>query len=202
MAITNKAILDKIAKANKYIKTLKEQGLQDSVHAKKLREAVNRSSKGSKPRQYFYTPKTGGKISKQQRKQLLKVYEELKHVGKYIGGSTEPIKEHPFGTYAEDSSSQAIRESISRRYSIDSDLLTDQFFDFIGSDAVQKLFEQGVFGSDTMQKIIDAVKTDNSILHELDEFERTITDYVNNPHRDEYYIEEFEDIINKFINRK
>ena len=198
MAVTNKAILDKIAKANKYIKTLKEQGLQDSVHAKKLREAVNRSSKGSKPRQYFYTPKTGGKISKQQRKQLLKVYEELKHVGKYIGGSTEPIKEHPFGTYAEDSRAEAIRDSISRRYGIDSSLLTDQFFDMLNSDAVQKLFEQGAFGSYTMEVILNAIQEDNTILYDLDLLEQKITDYVNSEHKDNYVIEQFEDIFKHF----
>lgn len=197
MAVSNKAILDKIAKANKYIKTLKEQGLQDSVTAKKLREAVNRSSKGSKPRQYFYSPKTG-KISKQQRKQLLKVYEELKHVGKYIGGSTEPIKEHPFGTYAEDSRAEAIRNSISRRYGIDSSLLTDEFFDMFNSDAVQKLFEPGAFGSYLMEVILNAIQEDNTILYDLDLLEQKITDYVNSEHRDDYLIEQFEDIFKHF----
>lgn len=197
MAVSNKTILDKIAKANKYIKTLKEQGLQDSVHAKKLREAVNRSSKGNKPKQYFYTPKTG-KISKQQRKQLLKVYEELKHVGKYIGGSTEPIKEHPFGTYTDTDKAQAIRDSISRRYGIDTKLLTDEFFDMLNTDAVQKLFEPGAFGSYTMNSIINAIKEDNTILYDLDLLEQKITDYVNSEHKDNYMIEQFEDIFKHF----
>lgn len=197
MAVSNKAILDKIAKANKYIKTLKEQGLQDSVTAKKLREAVNRSSKGRKPRQYFYSPKTG-KISKQQRKQLLKVYEELKHVGKYIGGSTEPIKAHPFGTYAEDSRAEAIRDSISRRYGIDTKILTDEFFDMLNSDAVQKLFEPGAFGSYLMEVILNAIQEDNNILYDLDLLEQKITDYVNSEHRDNYLIEQFEDIFKHF----
>lgn len=197
MAVSNKAILDKITKANKYIKTLKEQGLQDSLTAKKLREAVNRSSKGSKPRQYFYSPKSG-KISKQQRKQLLKVYEELKHVGKYIGGSTEPIKAHPFGTYAEDSRAEAIRDSISRRYGIDSSLLTDEFFDMLNSDAVQILFDQGIFGSTTMDTIIDKIKEDNTILYDLDLLEKKITDYVNSEHKDNWTIEQFEDIFKHF----
>lgn len=196
MAVSNKAILDKITKANKYIKTLKEQGLQDSVHAKKLREAVNRSSKGSKPRQYFYTPK--GKIGKQQRKQLLKVYEELKHVGKYIGGSTEPIKEHPFGTYTETDTADAIRESLSRRYGIDTKLLTDEFFDMLNSDAVQKLFEQGIFGSTTMDVITDMIKADNTILYDTDLLTQKITDYVNSEHKDGYLIEQFEDIFKHF----
>lgn len=197
MAVSNKAILDKIAKANKYIKTLKEQGLQDSVHAKKLREAVNRSSKGSKPRQYFYTPKTG-KINKQQRKQLLKVYEELKHVGKYIGGSTEPIKEHPFGTYTETDTANAIRESLSRRYGIDTKLLTDEFFDMLNSDAVQKLFEQGIFGSTTMDVITDMIKADNTILYDTDLLTQKITDYVNSEHKDNWAIEQFEDVFKHF----
>ena len=198
MAVSNKAILDKIAKANKYIKTLKEQGLQNSVTAKKLREAVNRSSKGSKPRQYFYSPKSSGKISKQQRKQLLKVYEELKHVGKYIGGSTEPIKAHPFGTYTDTDKTQAIRDSISRRYGIDTDLLTDEFFDMLNSDAVQKLFEPGMFGSTTMDTIIDKIKEDNTILYNLDLLEQKITDYVNSEHKDNWAIEQFEDIFKHF----
>ena len=198
MAVSNKAILDKISKANKYIQTLKEQGLQNSVTAKKLREAVNRSSKGSKPRQYFYTPKTGGKISKQQRKQLLKVYEELKHVGKYIGGSTEPIKKHPFGTYTETATAQSIRDSISRRYGIDTALLTDEFFDMLNSDAVQKLFEPGIFGSTTMDVITDMIKADNTILYDTDLLTQKITDYVNNEHNDGYLIEQFEDIFKHF----
>lgn len=196
MAITNKAILDKITKANKYIQTLKEQGLQNSVPAKKLREAVNRSSKGSKPRQYFYSPK--GKIGKQQRKQLLKVYEELKHVGKYIGGSTEQIKEHPFGTYTETDTADAIRESISHRYGIDTDLLTDEFFDMLNSDAVQKLFEQGAFGSYTMEVLLNAIQEDNTILYDTDLLTQKITDYVNSEHKDDYLIEEFEDIFKHF----
>lgn len=198
MAISNKAILDKITKANKYIQTLKEQGLQNSVPAKKLHEAVNRSSKGNKPRQYFYTPKTGGKISKQQRKQLLKVYEELKHVGKYIGGSTEPIKERPFGTYTETDTADAIRNSLSRRYGIDTDLLTDEFFDMLNSDAVQKLFEQGIFGSTTMDVIVDAIKSDNTILYDTDFLGQKITDYVNNVHKDDWVIEQFEDVFKHF----
>lgn len=197
MAITNKAIMAEIEKANKYIKTLQQQGLQNSVHAKKLREAVNRSSKGNKPRQYFYSPKTG-KISKQQRRQLLKVYEELKHVGKYIGGSTEPIKEHPFGTYAETDTAEAIRESLSRRYGIDTKLLTDEFFDMLNSDAVQKLFEQGAFGSYTMEVILNAIQEDNTILYDLDLLEQKITDYVNSEHKDNYVIEQFEDIFKHF----
>ena len=197
MAVSNKAILDKIAKANKYIKTLKEQGLQDSMHAKKLREAVNRSSKGSKPRQYFYTPKTG-KISKQQRKQLLKVYEELKHVDKYIGGSTEPIKEHPFGTYTETDTADAIRESLSRRYGIDTKLLTDEFFDMLNSDSVQKLFEASAFGSYVMEVLLNAIQEDNTILYDLDLLGQKITDYVNSEHKDNYVIEQFEDIFKHF----
>lgn len=196
MAISNKVILDKITKANKYIKTLKEQGLQNSVTAKKLREAVNRSSKGSKPRQYFYSPK--GKIGKQQRKQLLKVYEELKYVDKYIGGSTAPIKEHPFGTYTETDTAKAIRDSISRRYGIDTDLLTDEFFDLLNSDAVQKLFEPGMFGSTTMDVIIDHIKADNTILYDLDLLEQKITDYVNSAHKDNWAIEQFEDVFKHF----
>ena len=197
MAVSNKDILDRIAKANKYIKTLKEQGLQDSVHAKKLREAVNRSSKGSKPKQYFYTPKTG-KISKQQRKQLLKVYEELKHVDKYIGGSTEPIKEHPFGTYTETDTADAIRESLSRRYGIDTKLLTDEFFDMLNSDSVQKLFEPSAFGSYVMEVLLNAIQEDNTILYDLDLLEQKITDYVNSEHKDNYVIEQFEDIFKHF----
>lgn len=197
MAVSNKTILDKISKANKYIKTLKEQGLQDSVHAKKLREAVNRSSKGNKPKQYFYTPKTG-KISKQQRKQLLKVYEELKHVEKYIGGSTEPIKEHPFGTYTETDTANAIRESLSRRYGIDTKLLTDEFFDMLNSDSVQKLFERGAFGSYTMEVLLNAIQEDNTILYDLDLLEQKITDYVNSEHKDNYVIEQFEDVFKHF----
>ena len=197
MAVSNKAILDRIAKANKYIKTLKEQGLQDSVHAKKLREAVNRSSKGSKPKQYFYTPKTG-KISKQQRKQLLKVYEELKHVDKYIGGSTEPIKEHPFGTYTETDTADAIRESLSRRYGIDTKLLTDEFFDMLNSDSVQKLFEPSAFGSYVMEVLLNAIQEDNTILYDLDLLGQKITDYVNSEHKDNYVIEQFEDIFKHF----
>lgn len=196
MAISNKAILDKITEANKYIKTLKEQGLQDSLHAKKLSEAVNRSSKGSKPRQYFYSPK--GKIGKQQRKHLLKVYEELKHVGKYIGGSTEPIKEHPFGTYTETDTADAIRNSLSHRYGIDTDLLTDEFFDMLNSDAVQKLFEQGAFGSYTMEVLLNAIQEDNTILYDLDLLEQKITDYVNSEHKDNYIIEQFEDVFKHF----
>lgn len=197
MAITNKAILDKITKANKYIQTLKEQGLQNSVPAKKLREAVNRSSKGSKPKQYFYTPKSG-KIGKQQRKQLLKVYEELKHVDKYIGGSTAPIKEHPFGTYTDTDKAQAIRDSISRRYGIDTDLLTDEFFDMLNSDAVQKLFEPSAFGSYLMEVLLNAIQEDNTILYDADLLTQKITDYVNSDHKDNYLIEEFEDIFKHF----
>lgn len=197
MAVSNKAILDKISKANKYIKTLKEQGLQDSVHAKKLSEAVNRSSKGSKPKQYFYTPKTG-KISKQQRKQLLKVYEELKHVDKYIGGSTTPIKEHPFGTYTETGTADAIRESLSRRYGIDTKLLTDEFFDMLNSDSVQKLFEPSAFGSYLMEVLLNAIQEDNTILYDLDLLGQKITDYVNSEHKDNYVIEQFEDIFKHF----
>ena len=196
MAISNKVILDKITKANKYIQTLKEQGLQNSVTAKKLHEAVNRSSKGSKPRQYFYSPK--GKIGKQQRKQLLKVYEELKHVDKYIGGSTAPIKAHPFGTYTQTDTANAIRESISRRYGIDTDLLIDEFFDLLNSDSVQKLFEPGMFGSTTMDVIIDHIKEDNTILYDLDLLEQKITDYVNSEHKDNWAIEKFEDIFKHF----
>lgn len=196
MAVTNKTILDKIKKANKYIQTLKEQGLQNSVQAKKLREAVNRSSKGSKPRQYFYSPK--GKIGKQQRKQLLKVYEELKHVEKYIGGSTEPIKEHPFGTYMETDTAKAIRDSLSRRYGIDTDLLTDEFFDMLNSDAVQKLFEPSAFGSYLMEVLLNAIQEDNTILYDTDLLTQKITDYVNSDHKDEYLIEEFEDIFKHF----
>lgn len=197
MAITNKAILDKITKANKYIQTLKEQGLQNSVTAKKLHEAVNRSSKGSKPKQYFYTPKTG-KISKQKRKQLLKVYEELKHIEKYIGGSIKPIKEHPFGTYTETDTANAIRESFSRRYGIDTKLLTDEFFDMLNSDSVQKLFEQGAFGSYIMEVLLNAIQEDNTILYELDLLEQKITDYVNSEHKDNYVIEQFEDVFKHF----
>lgn len=197
MAVTNKAILDKISKANKYIRTLKEQGLQNSVPAKRLREAVNRSSKGSKPKQYFYTPKTS-KISKQQRKQLLKVYEELKHVDKYIGGSTAPIKEHPFGTYTDTDKAQAIRDSISRRYGIDTDLLTDEFFDMLNSDAVQKLFEPSAFGSYLMEVLLNAIQEDNTILYDTDLLTQKITDYVNSDHKDDYLIEEFEDIFKHF----
>lgn len=196
MAVTNKAILDKITKANKYIQTLQEQGLQNSVPAKKLREAVNRSSKGSKPRQYFYAPK--GKIGKQQRKQLLKIYEELKHVNKYIGGSTAPIKAHPFGTYTETVTANAIRDSISRRYGIDTYLLTDEFFDMLNSDAVQKLFEQGAFGSYTMEVLLNAIQEDNTILYDLDLLGQKITDYVNSEHKDNYVIEQFEGIFKHF----
>lgn len=183
MAITNKAILDKITKANKYIKTLKEQGLAKSIVAKKLNESVNRVSKGNKPRTYFPTVKAkGGKISAKQRKQLLKVYKEIQRTEKYLG--TTPIaeiKQHPYATYATDDVSMRIRETLANKYNIDPNILSNEFFDFLNTDAVQKLFEDGNFGSTVMEIILQAVQKNPDMMMKYDEVSELVNDYVDSP---------------------
>lgn len=204
MAITNKSIIQAIKKANKYIETLEKKGLGDSLNARRLREAVQRSAPGSKPRKGFAGARikpVKNKKSKQyqkQRKQLLKVYEEIQANKKYFKAPSK-IKTEKLGTYTMGPKAKEIRESLATKYNADANLFTDEFFNFISSDEMSIMFNQFEFASDFIRETIEQIKMDNSKLRELDDLRERIRLYIEDPHRDDYYIEDFEDIFKAFF---
>lgn len=213
--ISNKALLAAVEKANKYIRTLKQQDLTESAAYKKLHEAANRAATGSKPRTYFPTVRVGagGKISKKQRDKLLKSYKEIKLHESMFKQGIQNIKAHPQRTYTMTDRAEKIRQSdadyftkkikqrrnmkISDKWQLDEKIFTDKFYDFINSDEVQKLYEE--FGSsDFLEELVDEIDKDPTILDDLDMLQEHLAAYLNNPHRDQFYEEEFADIIQYF----
>lgn len=218
-SITNKALFAAVEKANKYIRTLKQQDLQESAVYKKLHEAANRAATGNKPRTYFPTVRAGagGKLSKKQREKLLKSYKEIKLHESMFQQGIPNIKQHPERTYTKTNRAEKIRRSdadyftkkikqrrnmkLSDKWQLNEDIFTDEFYDFLNSDEVQKLYEE--FGSsDFLEDLVDEIDKDNTILDELDLLQERLSAYLNNPHRDQFYEEEFADIIQHFRDMK
>lgn len=218
--ISNKALLAAVDKANKYIRTLKQQDLTESAAYKKLHEAANRAAAGSKPRTYFPTVRAGagGKLSKKQREKLLKSYKEIKLHESMFQQGIQNIKLHPQRTYTMTDKASRIRQSdaeyftkklkqkrglkTSSKWKLSDTLFTDEFYDFINSDEIQKLYEELNRSSDFLEEIVDFIEKDRTVLDELDLLKEKIFDYIKDPHRDNFYIEEFQDIIKHFREMK
>ena len=199
MSISNKALYNAIKKANKYIQTLEEQKLTDTRTYKTLRESATRAARGTKAKTRYYTPRPkNGKFTKAQRAQMLKAYAEIQiHKDDYINKPIAKVKKQR-RTFDDTETSKAIRSKLSKKYSVSEDVFTDQFFDFLNTEAMQLLMQRDVFGSDIIEEIIDKIQDDNSILDNLDLLEDAVNAYVDNPHRDEYYVNEFMDIFGYF----
>lgn len=189
MAISNKALYNAITRANKYLKVLEQQGFSNNKTAQTLRAAANKAASGAKPVKSFPTvrPKNG-KFTKAQRAKMMKSYQEIQRHKEFF----KPISDMSHRNFAQTDKAQQIRESFSKKYNISADMLTDEFFDLLGSDAFQKVYEN--FGSDTVKALTDAVKAKPEMLDDLGKVEKIISDYIDNPHRDEFYIEEFEEL--------
>ena len=204
MALTNRQIIDRIKNANKYIRTLKQQGLEISGTARKLEEAASRSAQGSKPRVYFAgerikLAKPGTKKYAQQRRQLLRTYEEIKLHEQYLQTPVTNIKATAGRTYAQTERAKAIRQSLVRKYRIAEDQLTDQFFEFVNSDDFQKFLQstQG-YESGIIDDLINTISGDITIIDDLDLLSIKIREYMADPSRDEFVIEHFDDILEHF----
>ena len=204
MALTNRQIIDKIKSANKYIRTLKQQGLELTGTARKLEEAASRSAPGSKPRVYFAgerikLAKPGTKKYAQQRRQLLRTYEEIELHEQYLQTPVISIKNVAGRTYAQTERAKAIRQSLVRKYKISEDQLTDQFFEFINSDDFQKFLEstQG-YESGIIDDLINTISGDITIVDDLDLLSIKIREYMADPSRDEFVIEHFDDILDQY----
>jgi len=204
MALTNRQIIDRIKQANKYIRTLKQQGLELSGTARKLEEAASRSAPGSKPRVYFAgerikLAKPGTKKYQKQRRQLLRTYEEIKLHEQYLKTPVATIKTTAGRTYNQSERAKAIRQSLSRKYGISEDQLTDQFFAFINSDDFQKFLQstQG-YGYGIMDDLINTISGDITIVDDLDLLAIKIREYMADPSRDEFVIEHFDEILQTF----
>lgn len=204
MALTNRQIIDRIKQANKYIRTLKQQGLELSGTARKLEEAASRSAPGSKPRVYFAgerikLAKPGTKKYQQQRRQLLRTYEEIKLHEQYLQTPISNIKATSGRTYAQTERAKAIRQSLARKYKISEDQLTDQFFKFVSSDDFQRFLEatQG-YESSVIDDLMFKISGDITIVDDLDLLAIKIREYMADPSRDEFVIEHFDDILEHF----
>lgn len=204
MALTNRQIIDRIKQANKYIRTLKQQGLELSGTARKLEEAASRSAPGSKPRVYFAgehirLAKPGTKKYAQQRKQLLRTYEEIKLHEQYLQTPVTTIKATAGRNYSQSERAIAIRQSLARKYKISEDQLTDQFFEFVNTDDFQRFLESTQnHESAVMDNLIFKISGDISILDDLDLLTIKIREYMADPSRDEFVIEHFDDILEHF----
>ena len=204
MALTNRQIIDRIKSANKYIRTLKQQGLELSGTARKLEEAASRSAPGSKPRVYFAgerikLAKPGTKKYAQQRRQLLRTYEEIKLHEQYLQTSVTTIKATAGRTYSQSERAKAIRQSLARKYKISEDQLTDQFFEFVNTDDFQRFLEatQG-HESSVMDDLMFKISGDITIVDDLDLLAIKIREYMADPSRDEFVIEHFDNILEHF----
>ena len=193
MAITNKSLYNAIKKANKYIQTLKEQKLTDTRTFETLTQSATRAGTGTKSRGQYYMPKPkNGKFTKAQRQKMLKAYAEIQaHKEDYLYQPIKTVKQQR-KTYTNTERARNIRQSWADRYGVSADLLTDEFFNFLNSDAFQKAYE--IFESATVRSAIDKIESNPSLLTELDKVEKALSDYIDNPHRDNFYIEEFEEI--------
>lgn len=204
MALTNRQIIDRIKNANKYIRTLKQQGLELSGTARKLEEAASRSAPGSKPRVYFAgerikLAKPGTKKYAQQRKQLLRTYEEIKLHEQYLKTPVTTIKATAGRTYAQSDRAKAIRQSLVRKYKISEDQLTDQFFEFVNTDDFQKFLESTQkYESAVIDSLLFKISGDITIVDDLDLLEIKIREYMADPSRDEFVIEHFDNILEHF----
>jgi hypothetical protein len=189
MAISNKSLFEAIKRANYYLKVLEQQGYSNTKTAQTLRAAANKAATGSKPVKSFPTvrPK-GGKFTKAQRNKMLKSYQEIQRHKEFF----KPLSDMSHKTFSQSDKAQQIRDSFSKKYNMSADMLTDEFFDLLGSDAFQKVYEN--FGSDAVKSLTDAVKQNPDMLDDLGRVEKIISDYIDNPHRDEFYIEEFEEL--------
>lgn len=204
MALTNRQIIDRIKSANKYIRTLKQQGLELSGTARKLEEAASRSAPGSKPRVYFAgerikLAKPGTKKYAQQRKQLLRTYEEIKLHEQYLKTPISNIKQTAGRTYNMTERAKAIRQSLVRKYGIAEEQLTDQFFAFINSDDFQKFLQstQG-YGYGIIDDLVNTISGDITIIDDFDLLSAKIREYMADPSRDEFVIEHFDEILARF----
>ena len=204
MALTNRQIIDRIKQANKYIRTLKQQGLELSGTARKLEEAASRSAQGSKPRVYFAgerikLAKPGTKKYAQQRKQLLRTYEEIKLHEQYLQTPVTNIKATAGRNYSQSERAKAIRQSLARKYKISEDQLTDQFFEFVNSDDFQRFLESTQkHESAVMDNLMFKISGDITIVDDLDLLSAKIREYMADPSRDEFVIEHFDDILEHF----
>lgn len=204
MAISNRQIIDKIKSANKYIRTLKQQGLALTGTARKLEEAASRSAPGSRPRVYFAgehirLANPGTKKYAQQRRQLLRTYEEIKLHEQYIQTPIITLKQTSGRTYSQTERAKAIRQSLVRKYGIAEDQLSDQFFEFVNTDEFQRFLEgtQG-YESAVMDDLITTISGDITIIDDLDLLETKIREYMADPSRDEFVIEHFDNILAHF----
>lgn len=204
MALTNRQIIDRIKQANKYIRTLKQQGLELTGTARKLEEAASRSAPGSKPRVYFAgerikLAKPGTKKYAQQRRQLLRTYEEIKLHEQYLQSPITSLKQTSGRTYSQSERAKAIRQSLAHKYGIAEEQVTDQFFDFINSDDFQKFLQsaQG-YESGIIDDLINTISGDITIIDDLDLLTVKIREYMADPSRDEFVIEHFDDILEHF----
>ena len=204
MALTNRQIIDRIKNANKYIRTLKQQGLELSGTARKLEEAASRSAPGSKPRVYFAgerikLAKPGTKKYDRQRRQLLRTYEEIKLHEQYLKTPISNLKQTAGRTYNMSPRAIAIRQSLTRKYGIAEDQLTDQFFAFINSDDFQKFLQstQG-YGYGIVDDLVNTISGDITIIDDLDLLSAKIREYMSDPSRDEFVIEHFDEILAHF----
>ena len=193
MAITNKSLYNAIKKANKYIQTLKEQKLTDTRTFETLTQSATRAGTGTKSRGQYYMPKPkNGKFTKAQRQKMLKAYAEIQaHKEDYLYQPIKTVKQQR-KTYSNTERARNIRQSWADRYGVSADLLTDEFFNFLNNDAFQKAYE--IFESATVRSAIDKIESNPTLLTELDKVEKALSDYIDNPHRDNFYIEEFEEI--------
>ena len=193
MAITNKSLYNAIKKANKYIQTLKEQKLTDTRTFETLTQSATRAGTGTKSRGQYYMPKPkNGKFTKAQRQKMLKAYAEIQaHKEDYLYQPIKTVKQQR-KTYSNTERARNIRQSWADRYGVSADLLTDEFFNFLNNDAFQKAYE--IFESVTVRSAIDKIESNPTLLTELDKVEKALSDYIDNPHRDNFYIEEFEEI--------
>ena len=204
MAVTNRQIIDRIKNANKYIRTLKQQGLELTGTARKLEEAVSRSTPGSKPRVYFAgerikLAKPGTKKYAHQRRQLLRTYEEIKLHEQYLQNPVTTIKSTVGRTYVQTERAKAIRQSLARKYKISEDQLTDQFFEFVNTDDFQRFLESTQkHESAVMDNLMFKISGDITIIDDLDLLVIKIREYMANPSRDEFVIEHFDDILEHF----
>lgn len=189
MAISNKALYNAITRANNYLKVLEQQGFSNTKTAQTLRAAANKAASGAKPVKAFPTvrPKNG-KFTKAQRAKMIKSYQEIQRHKEFF----KPVSDMSRRTFSQTERAQNIRESFSKKYGISADLLTDRFFDLLGDDTFQKVYEN--FGSDAVRSLTDQIKAHPEMLDDLGKVEKIISDYIDNPHRDEFYIEEFEEL--------
>ena len=204
MALTNRQIIDRIKQANKYIRTLKQQGLELTGTARKLEEAASRSAPGSKPRVYFAGERIklampGTKKYAQQRRQLLRTYEEIKLHEQYLQTHVTTIKSTAGRNYSQSERAKAIRQSLVRKYKISEDQLTDQFFELVNTDDFQRFLESTQnHESAVMDNLIFKISGDISILDDLDLLTIKIREYMADPSRDEFVIEHFDNILDHF----